>query len=149
MGRLFLALRTSRVRTVVDGAFDWVDVRDVATAMIVAADRGRTGESYLLGGHRLSMSELIDITERITARQGFKVVVPMALARVSAWALEKGHRSIDSSPLFTSESLHALMNSPTIVSRKAEVELGHRARPAEETLIDIYRWFDQLGVSGV
>jgi dihydroflavonol-4-reductase len=143
MGRLFQAMRRPRVRAVVDGAFDWVDVRDVAAAMIAAAGRGRTGESYLLAGHRLSLRELADLVARVTGFRAPKVVVPMAAARVTAWARARGSRPPASSPLFTSESLHALMNCPMIASRKAEVELGHRPRPAEATVTDLYRWFDQ------
>jgi dihydroflavonol-4-reductase len=146
MGRLFLTLRAARVRTVVDGAFDWIDVRDVADAMISAAARGRMGESYLLGGHRLSIRELADLIARVTKSQAPRVVVPMAVARVAAWTLARGRLSSDSSPLFTSESLHALMNCPTIVSRKAEVELDHHPRRAEDTLKDIFRWFDSVGL---
>ena len=143
MGRLFLTLRTARVRTVVDGAFDWIDVRDVADAMISAADRGRMGESYLLGGHRLSIRELAELVARVNKSRAPRVVVPMAVARGAAWTLARRRPSSDSSPLFTSESLHALMNCPTIVSRKAEVELDHHPRNAEDTLTDIFHWFDQ------
>ncbi|HKA51959.1 MAG TPA: NAD-dependent epimerase/dehydratase family protein [Candidatus Dormibacteraeota bacterium] len=58
MGRFFLELRRGKLWAVVDGGFDWVDVRDVAAALMAAASQGRSGESYLLGGHRLSMREL-------------------------------------------------------------------------------------------
>jgi len=47
----------------------------------------------------------------------------------------------------SAEGLHALRSAPTVVSRKAELELGHRARAAETTVGDLYRWFDQAGYS--
>ena len=146
MGRFFLALRRREMRAVVDGAFDWLDVRDLAATLMAAASRGRRGESYLVAGHRLSMRELAEVAARVTGVRAPQVVVPMAVAQLGAWMLSaRGRRFSESSPLFTSESLHALRNCPHIVSRKAELELGHQPRPAEATLSDLYCWFEQAG----
>jgi dihydroflavonol-4-reductase len=143
MGRFFLALRAHELRGLVDGAFDWVDVRDVAAALVGAACSGRTGESYLVGGHQLSMPELAGLAARLTGVRAPRVVVPMSVARVAAWALSLSGSGPGSSPLFTSESLHALRNCPRITSRKAELELGYRQRPIEVTVSDLYHWFEQ------
>jgi len=146
MGRFFLSLQRGRQWALVDGAFDWVDVRDVAAALMAAASRGRSGESYLVAGHRLSLRELAAMAAQVTGAREPRVVVPMAVARLGAWVLSpRGRWSSESSPLFTSESLHALRNCPHIVGRKAEVELGHRPRRAEATLTDLYRWFEHAG----
>jgi len=146
MGRFFLALWRRDLRALVDGAFDWVDVRDVATALMAAASGGRSGESYLVAGHRLSLRELAQIAAHVTGVEAPPLVVPMAVAQLGAWLLSaRGRWVSESAPLFTSESLHALRNCPHIVSRKAELELGHRPRPPEATLTDLYRWFEQAG----
>jgi dihydroflavonol-4-reductase len=50
MGRFFLLLFRRRLPALVEGGFDWVDVRDVVAAALAAAERGRAGESYLLSG---------------------------------------------------------------------------------------------------
>ena len=146
MGRFFLSLQRGELRALVDGAFDWVDVRDVAAALMAAATRGRSGESYLVGGHRLSLRELAGMAARVTGAREPRVVVPMAVAQLGAWVLSaRSWWSSESSPLFTSESLHALRSCPQIVGRKAELDLGHRPRPPEATLTDLYGWFEQAG----
>ena len=66
MGRLFRVMRRARVRVVVGGALDWVEVGDVAAGMIAAAARGRTAASYLVAGHQLSMRELAELVARVT-----------------------------------------------------------------------------------
>jgi dihydroflavonol-4-reductase len=145
MGQFFLALRRRKLSALVDGAFDWVDVRDVAGALMAACARGRSGESYLVAGHRLSLRELSLLAQRVTGERAPRVVVPMAVARFGARALSLGGSSGEPSRLLTAEGLHALRSAPAVVSRKAETELGHRARPPEGTVSDLYRWFDQAG----
>lgn len=146
MGRFFLALQRGKLWALVDGSFDWVDVRDVAAALMAAASHGRSGESYLVAGYRLSLRELAQTAAQVTGVRIPPVLVPMAVAQLGAWMLSaRGRWSSKSSPLFTSESMHALSNCPHIVSRKAELELGHRPRPAVTTLTDLYDWFEQAG----
>jgi dihydroflavonol-4-reductase len=148
MGRFFLALQSGKLWAVVDGAFDWVDVRDVAAAMMAAASRGRSGESYLLGGHRLSIRALAGMAAQVMGARVPRVVVPMVVAQLGARVLSaRGRWSSEPSPLFTLESLHALRNCPHVVSRKAELELGHRPRPAMTTVTDLYHWFEQAEYS--
>jgi dihydroflavonol-4-reductase len=145
MGHFFLALRRRRLRAVVDGAFDFVDVRDVAAALAGACARGRRGVSYLVPGHRLSLRDLGRLAARVTGTPAPRVVVPMALARFGARAVSGFRGHAGSSRLLTPEGLHALRARFSVVSRRAEVELDHHPRPIEETLTDLYRWFDLAG----
>jgi dihydroflavonol-4-reductase len=145
MGSFFLALRQRSLRAVVAGAFDWVDVRDVAAALAAASAHGRSGASYLVPGHRLSLHALSRLAARVTGAQVPRLVVPMTVARLGAGAVSALRKSVDSSRLLTAEGLHALRSCPFVVSRRAELELDHHARPAEQTIADIYRWFDLAG----
>jgi hypothetical protein len=77
----------------------------------------------------------------------------MPLARIGAWLSSSRDRAehVQASPPgerpppFTPESLHALRSSPRVTSRRAELELGHRARPIDATVRDLYAWFDENG----
>ena len=64
MGTVLSALWRRRLPAIADGGFDWVDVRDVVLALRSAATRGRTGESYLIPGHRLSIADLAQLAAR-------------------------------------------------------------------------------------
>ena len=64
MGTVLRAVWRRRLPAIVDGGFDWVDVRDVVLALRSAANRGRTGESYLIPGHRLSIRALAELAGR-------------------------------------------------------------------------------------
>ena len=139
MGRVFLAMFRGRIPIGVTGAFDWVDVRDVATALLSAAERGRTGENYLVGGHRASVTELGRLAAEVSGRRGPRFAVPLAPVRLAAEAAVRiaGPRRAGRL-LLTPESLHALATDPVVDCSKAAAELGYRARPLAESVSDLY-----------
>jgi dihydroflavonol-4-reductase len=145
MGRFFLALRDGRLPALVDGGFDWVDARDVAMTLIAAGERGRTGESYLVPGHWCSIRELAALAQATTGVPAPQRVVPMTLARAWGPIGTRLGRSSDNPLVFTGEALHALRFGSRVSGAKAERELGHTARPLEESVRDLYAGFRELG----
>jgi dihydroflavonol-4-reductase len=145
MGQVFLDLYHRRLPGLVKGGFDWVDVRDVCLGIQAAAERGRTGESYLLSGTYQTMVELAGLVETITGARPPRMISPMWLARMTAPFMHTWARVRRSEPLYTSEALVALRGNPVYLRDKAERELGHRPRPIEDTLRDCYAWFAQHG----
>jgi nucleoside-diphosphate-sugar epimerase len=144
IGAGILALWRRRLPAIVEGGFDWVDVRDVVAAMLAAFERGRTGESYLVPGHRLAAVDLL----RLAAEVGGVSVprsLPLGLLRpVAPLATLAG--LIHESPLLpTRDALHALVTFPRVDGGKAARELGHRPRPMTETLHDLYQSYGSLG----
>lgn len=142
MGRVLLAMFKGRMPVSVTGAFDWVDVRDVARALIAAADRGRTGENYLIGGHRASVMELGRLAAEVSGKRAPRFVVPLAPVRLAAEAAVRlaGPKRAGRL-LLTPESLHALATDPVVDYSKATAELGYRPRPLAETVADLYASF--------
>jgi dihydroflavonol-4-reductase len=145
MGRVFQALFRKRLPALIEGGFDWVDSRDVASAMVTAESRGRTGENYLLPGHHLSIPDLAGVAEEVSSVPKPRWTVPMWLARVWSPLGDVFGRRSESPLWYTSESLHALEHTPAVSSKKALEELGHSPRPVNETVGDIYRWFKDNG----
>lgn len=145
MGRFFLRLYRGTLPGLVAGAFDFVDVRDVANGMIVAADQGRTAESYLLSGHDIEIPELASMAASITGRKPPRLTVPGLVARLGTPLMSAVAAMSRSEPLYTKESLATLREAPKVDSTKAVSELGFAARPIEETVADIYRWFAATG----
>jgi dihydroflavonol-4-reductase len=142
MGRVLLAMFRGRMPVTVTGAFDWVDVRDVALALIAAADRGRTGENYLIGGHRASVTELGRLAATVTGRRPPRLAAPLGAVRLAARAAVRvvGPRRAGRL-LLTPESLHALETDPVVDHSKATAELDYRPRPLAETVGDLHASF--------
>jgi dihydroflavonol-4-reductase len=142
LGRVLLAMFKGRMPITVAGAFDWVDVRDVAAALIAAADRAGRGENYLVGGHRASVTELGRLAAEVTGRRPPRLVAPLGPVRFAAEAAVRvaGPRRAGRL-LLTPESLHALATDPVVDCSKAIAELGYRPRPLADTVADLHASF--------
>ena len=143
LGELLVQMRDRTLPVNIRGAFDFVDVRDVVAGMLAAERSGRTGENYLLSGHRLSMHEVAELAEKITGVEGPRISMPISiitgLAPLFLRLTPEGE-----TPLITPDSVHALRYSPSICHQKASKELGYSARPLFETIRDTYAWFEEL-----
>ena len=87
----------------VQGAYNWVDVRDVVTATLAAAERGRRGERYLLSGCALSVRALCEMLAECAGGRRPLATVPasalaLALPIVSAYARLTGSRPQSEDP---------------------------------------------------
>lgn len=141
MGEVIRSAAEGRPIFYVDGAYDFVDVRDVADGMIAAAEWGRSGESYILGGHRLSVRSLLETVRQITGRALLLIKLPFSLAWWVAQFTPWYYRRTRAKPRFTPYSLEVLRSNSVISHRKAERELHFRPRPVIETIGDTVRWF--------
>jgi dihydroflavonol-4-reductase len=146
MGQLLLDLYHGRMPALVAGGFNWVDVRDVADGAIAAAQRGRTGERYLLAGARATLVEIAALVAGERGRRPPRFVSPMWLARAGApfavaWARLSGTR-----PLFNAASLHALRNHHDVRHDKAARELGFKPRPVRDSIVDAIASFRARGL---
>jgi dihydroflavonol-4-reductase len=146
MGRVFLALRDRRLPALVAGGFDFVDVRDVVDGLVAAAGRGATGSSYLLGGEHATVSRLAAVASRATGVRAPRIGVPAAVARLGTPFAALAGRLRHAEPLYTAESLRALGFASEVDSTAAARDLGYRSRPLEETVEDLYRWFEDAGM---
>jgi len=145
MGHVFLDLHHRRLAGLVDGGFDFVDVRDVCRSILAAAERGRTNESYVLSGHYRTVGELAVMAETVTGVRPPRWTSPMWLARIGAPFTESYARLTRTEPLYTSESLLALRANRNYRRDKAGRELDHAPRPTETSVRDLYAWFAAAG----
>jgi len=143
MGGVLLSLFQGGMPVLVDGGFDWVDVRDVAAGAIAAVEHGRTGENYLLAGHHVTMPQIATLAGAVAGVPRRPLTLPLGIARAAATMdrLLPG----DLARWFTPDALHALRFSPPVSAEKATAELGYRVRPFETTIEDTYRWFRDHG----
>jgi dihydroflavonol-4-reductase len=146
MGEVLLTLAHGRLPAIISGGGqDFVDVRDVISAALMAERQGRRGERYILSGTAMSLVDLAHLWAKVTGRPAPRFAAPMGLARLAAplafsWARLRHRR-----PLLTSESLRMLRARHPVSRLKAESELGYHPRPIEETLRDTWAWMKEEG----
>jgi dihydroflavonol-4-reductase len=141
LGEVIRGAAEARPTFYVEGAYDFVDVRDVVDGLILAAKRGRRGESYILGGNRISVRYLIETVREVSGRAFASIRIPFSLAEFFAKFTPWYYLKTKAKPRFTPYSLEVLQSNSNISHKKAERELGYRPRPAYETIADTVRWF--------
>lgn len=125
----------------VDGAYDFVDVRDVANGLISTAENGRRGESYIFSGSKISVRYLLETVREITGRGFFQMKIPFDLAKFAALFTPMYYRLAHATPRFTPYSLEVLQSNSNISHAKATRELGYKPRSIYETISDTVKWF--------
>ena len=143
MGDLIRTAAEHRPTPYVDGAYDFVDVRDVADGLIAAADKGRRGESYILSGQRFSVRYLLETIREVTGRAFPTFKIPFGLARAAALVTPLYYRFAHATPRFTPYSLEVLQSNSHISHAKATRELGYHSRPMQETIADAIHWLKE------
>lgn len=123
----------------VRGGYDFVDVRDVAMGCILAAERGKKGECYILSNRRYEISEVLEMV-RISAGGRRLPVLPMWMARAAAPFMQWYARRKKERPLYTAYSLYTLSSNSRFSHDKATRELGYSPRDLLVTVRDTVRW---------
>jgi dihydroflavonol-4-reductase len=125
----------------VQGAYDFIDVRDAAQGFILAAEKGRGGETYILGGDRMTVREMTRIVAEAAGGWHAGIQVPLWLAYWVADLMPIYNGLTGTQPLFTRYSLDAVGSNSLISHARASRELGFQPRPARQALVDAVRWF--------
>ena len=131
-----------RIPAYVDGGLNIVDVRDVADGHLLADEKGRVGERYILGGRNFTFDRLFADLARISGVEPPPIKLPPRLARVAAGAAAVAPLPLAIAP----EEIRSAMLWWTARNTKAKRELGFAPRPHEETLAAAIEWQrEQLG----
>ena len=129
-----------------NGTLNLVDVEDVAEGHILAGEKGRIGERYILGNKNLTLRELFDLLEKVTGIPSPKIKIPYFLAFASAFVVERVLGL--SFPNFSTMDIDSVKLSKFhwfVDSSKAVRDLGYRQTPLEETIKKTVRWFKDNG----
>lgn len=127
---------TSRVR----GAYDFVDARDVAQGTIQAALDGKKGESYILSGHLVDLSQFFDVLRRLSGKKSIINVLPTWFARLSAPIAELYYKLLRKPPIYSKYSLYTINSNAHFSYLKAQQALNYSPRPFEETIKATMKW---------
>jgi len=146
MGKLIVDFIKGKVKAYVDGAYDFVDVRDVAEGLILACEKGKKGECYILSGQQISVRQLLKFLEEISGVKvpSFKILHQVARAAGFFNVLYCNLMKIE--PLFTPFSIDVLASNSLVSCQKAQDELGYSPRSIYESIKESVQWFKQKGV---
>ena len=145
MNQMMLDAASGKLPASVPGEFDMVDVRDVAKGFLLAAEKGRTGHNYLIGGHRHDLFAAQVRAAELAGQRGPRIRIPIQLLQAVAPLVDPVARRFGSES-FAPAALENIAMSPVVDRTKAGAELGYEPRPTEETIGDLVAFFAAEGL---
>jgi dihydroflavonol-4-reductase len=144
-GRMIVDFLRGRMFAYVETGLNLVSVHDVAAGHLAAAERGRTGERYILGGRNMRLKEIFDVLAAITGRPAPRLRLPHAVAMAIGAGSEVGARVLRREPVVPLESVRMARHYMLVSSTKAARELGFAAGSIEAALEEAVRWYIDRG----
>ena len=144
-GRIIVEAAAGRMPAFVDTGLNLVHVDDVAEGHLLALEKGRIGERYILGGQDVALSEMLADIAGLTGRRAPKLNIPRGPLYPLAMASEAVAWVTGKEPFLTRDGLEMSRHWMFFTSAKAERELGYRWRPHIAGLKDALAWFRQEG----
>jgi dihydroflavonol-4-reductase len=145
-GRMIVDAAAGRMPAYVDTGLNLVHVDDVALGHLMAFERGRIGERYILGAENLTLREILAAIAVLTGRRAPRLRLPHNLilpvaAAAEGWARVAGGRE----PMVTLDSIRMAKKKMFFSAEKARQQLGFQPRPVTEALSEAVAWFREGG----
>jgi dihydroflavonol-4-reductase len=144
-GRLILEAARGQMPAFVDTGLNIVHVDDVAAGHLAAAEKGRIGERYILGGENLSLAEILAEVSQMVGRRAPRIRVPHSVLLPVALGAELTARITGREPFVTRDGVRMSRKKMYFTSDKASRELGYAPRPARQAIADAVAWFRTNG----
>ena len=146
-GKVIVDFLNHALPAYLDTGLNWVHVRDVAVGHILAAERGRTGERYILGhaAGDWTMKQALDVLAEITGLSAPKFRVPYAVALLAAHADEAVSRWTGNPPKAPLAGVQMAKYKMFFSPAKAIRELGLPQTSPKQALADAVEWFRKNG----
>jgi dihydroflavonol-4-reductase len=144
-GKIILDFLRGRMPAYIDTGVNVVDVRAVAEGHLLAAERGRIGERYILGDRNMTLRAILETLARLTGRPAPRFRIPYAVAYGFAVLDTYVSRWSGRPPTAPLDAVKMARYKMFVTSAKAERELGYRRGSAEDALARAIHWFDTHG----
>ena len=146
IGQLILDFASGHLKSYVSGAYDFVDVRDVARGLILAAEKGQSGRHYIFSGTQVHVPELMEELARGIGYPAPTYRIPTVIARTAGILASMYYRLLRRKPVFTAYSIDVLRSNSLVSSARAREELGFTSRPWQGSIRDHVEWFRTEGI---
>lgn len=145
-GRMIVEAAAGRMPAFVDTGLNIVHVDDVAAGHVLAFHKGKIGERYVLGGHDMTLAEILAEIAALCGRKPPRVSIPHGLIMPIAWIAEAWTRlTRGGEPFVTIDGIRMARKKMYFSSDKAIRTLGYSARPASDAIADAVTWFRENG----
>ena len=144
-GRLIVEAARGQMPAFVDTGLNIVHVDDVAEGHLAAAEKGRIGERYILGGENMALAEILAEVAQAVGRRPPWLRVPHGVLFPVAIGAELAARVSGRDPFVTLDGVRMSRKKMYFTSEKASRELAYAPRPAREAIADAVTWFEANG----
>jgi dihydroflavonol-4-reductase len=144
-GRIVVDFLNGKMPAYVDTGLNMVAVENVAAGHLLAAEKGRIGERYILGARNMTLKGILDALSAITGHPAPRLRLPHAVALAAGYADEFYSRLAGREPKIPVEGVKMSRHRMFVESDKAERELGYKATPVEAALERSVRWYEEHG----
>jgi len=146
MGAVLVKLYNKKLFGLIEGGYNWVDVRDVVHGALLAEKKASSGSQYILSGEWCSIPKLAGLVQEIFGVHTPRFVSPMWMARLVAPFSEFYSIKRKKDPHFTPEALVTLRSHKLVCRKKAEEELGYSPRPLKQSIKETILWYEKMGM---
>lgn len=140
---LIIDYAKKRLTAAVSGGYDFVDVRDVVDGIMLAIEKGKIGECYLLTNKYYSVEEILSFASESIKYKKIKTYLPLWFAKLTAPLAELYYKILKQPPLYTSYSLYTLESNSNFSHEKATKELGYNPRDIKVTIDDTVKYLKE------
>jgi dihydroflavonol-4-reductase len=140
-GRMIVDAANGKIPAYMDTGLNLVRVEDVAIGHVLALERGKIGEGYILGGENLSLREILTMITEEAGRKPPRIKLSPTLMWPVAWAEEAMARMFKMEPRVTRDHLRMARHKMFFSSDKAIRELGYAPRPVRPAIKEAVAWF--------
>ena len=147
-GRFLIAFLDGRLKVFIDTWVSLVDIQDCVAGHLLAAERGVSGERYLLNGIRMPITELLELAAEVAGVTATPRLLPRPVATLGGAATELVFRARGKHPPVCREMVRTLLHGHRYDGRRAERELGLTYTPARETILRTVQWARAEGLLG-
>jgi dihydroflavonol-4-reductase len=144
-GRIILDFLKGKMPAYVDTGLNVAPVEDIAAGHLLAAEKGRVGQRYILGGRNMTLKQILDALSAITGRPAPRVRLPHAVALAAGYADQWFSRLAGREPQIPVEGVKMSRHRMFVESDKAERELGYKPTSVEAALGRAVTWYQQHG----
>jgi len=144
-GKIVLDFLKGAMPAFIDTGLNLVDVRDTAEAHLLAAERGRPGERYIVGSENLTLAAILEKLARLTGRKAPRMKLPYAVAYAAGVVTTGWARVTGRPPLAPLDAVRMAKKKMFVSIEKARRELGFSPGPVDGALGRAVEWFQANG----